>query len=33
MAVLQNYTSAELSDAPLPPKIEPLLGVEGRFII
>lgn len=31
MAVLQNYTSAELSDAPVPPRIEPFLGVEGHI--
>lgn len=31
MAILQNYTSAELSDAPVPPGIEPFLSVEEHF--
>lgn len=33
MAILQNYTSAELSDAPVPPGIEPLLSVEEHFFL
>lgn len=32
MAVLQHYTSAELSDAPVSPRIEPFLSVEGHHI-